>query len=96
MIGTKKSGFVSKWLKTSERPPVMEDFALPQDIEHEKKNPLVMGFSTTVEISYIETPDGLFHDAEVYIPFNGKTKWYMNVVEGRKEVGTPKYWRKKE
>ena len=85
---------IRAWQETAKRLPVLEDFALPEDIEHEKKNPVVVGFSTTVEISYIDDPNGLFHKAELYIPFEGKIKWFMEGENGkRKEVGTPKYWR---
>ena len=38
-----------------------------------------------------------FLPAELYIPFEGKVKWYMSYAgDPRKEVGEPKYWRKKK
>jgi hypothetical protein len=98
MTGINRPDTVREWQKTSEHEPKMEDFADPLEIAYNSTMDHVHGLSTYVEISYIETPDGLFHDAEVYIPFNGKIKWYMEgpIGKGKKEVGAPKYWREKE
>ena len=88
---------VRVWHETKKRPPLMEDFALEEDIAEEKARGTVIGLSVTVEIAYIDTPEGLFHTAELYIPFEGKVKWYMSYAgDPRKEVGEPKYWRKKK
>lgn len=80
------------WHKAEEFQPSMEYFADKEDIEYNRSLGTVQGLTVYVDLSYIDKPDGLFHAAELYMSFGGSLRWY---IDG-KEVGAPKYWRKRK
>lgn len=88
---------ILNWQDTKKNPPKMEYFADAREIEHNRAMPHVKGLFVDVEISYLDPPEGMVHEAELSIPFEGKIKWYTHELgKGNKEMGEPKFWREKK
>ena len=84
---------VKDWQETKKNPPKMVHFADPEEIDYNYKLGHVHGLSVGVLVSYVDPPEGMAHEASVYIPFQGNLKWTL--LETNKVAGEPKFWREK-
>lgn len=84
----------NEWHLTSERPPVMLDFATAEDIE-DNNQPHVNGLWAEVEVSYRDTPGITVLKAAVRIDFTNNVKWEC-LRDSDKTISVPKWWRKKK
>lgn len=82
-----------EWRLTETDPPKMIHFVDSEEIDYNYKLGHVHGLSVDVLVSYVDPPEGMVHEASVYIPFQGRLKWTM--LETGKEMGEPKFWREK-
>ena len=85
----------NEWHLTSERPPVMLDFAPAEEIAHESKFEHVKGLSGEIHVSYADDPEDLYIEAEIYLPLRGgEMRWEVRLSgAGYRNAKTPKWWR---
>lgn len=92
----KRPNKILNWQATKKNPPKMEYFADQREIDYNRDMDHIHGLSVDVEVSYLDPPEGMVHEAELYIPFEGRIKWLTHELgKGPKEMGEPKFWRER-